>query len=39
MLVMYQEEERLVLKRFIEGFNRNVSGTGAVPRITLFDDM
>ena len=35
---MYQEEEQLALKRLIEEFNRNVSGTGAVLRITPFDD-
>jgi eukaryotic-like serine/threonine-protein kinase len=39
MFLVYQEEEQLVLKRFIEEFNRNVSGTGAVLRITPFDDM
>jgi CRP-like cAMP-binding protein/tRNA A-37 threonylcarbamoyl transferase component Bud32 len=38
MFLMYQEEEQLALKRFIEEFNRNVSGTGAVLRITRFDD-
>ena len=38
MFVMYQEEEQLALKRLIEEFNRNVSGTGAVLRITPFDD-
>jgi CRP-like cAMP-binding protein len=39
MFVMYQEEEQLVLKRFIEEFSKKVSGTGAVVRITPFDDM
>jgi eukaryotic-like serine/threonine-protein kinase len=39
MFLTYQEEEQLVLKRFIEEFNRNVSGTGAVLRITPFDDI
>jgi len=38
MFLMYQEEEQLALKRFIEEFSRNVSGTGAVLRITQFDD-
>jgi hypothetical protein len=38
MFLMYQEEEQLALKRFIEEFSRNVSGTGAVLRITRFDD-
>jgi CRP-like cAMP-binding protein len=38
MFVVYQEEEQLALKRFIEEFNRNVRGTGAVLRITPFDE-
>jgi hypothetical protein len=38
MFLMYQEEEQLALKRFIEEFSWNVSGTGAVLRITRFDD-
>ena len=38
MFLLYQEEEQLALKRFIEEFSRNVSGTGAVLRITQFDE-
>jgi predicted Ser/Thr protein kinase len=38
MFLVYQEEQQMALKRFIEEFNRNVSGTGAVLRITHFQD-
>ncbi len=38
MFVSYQEEDQLVLKRFIEEFSKNVGETGATLRITPFDD-
>jgi len=39
MFLTYQEEQQLALKRFIEEFNKNVKETGAVLRITQFDDL
>jgi serine/threonine protein kinase len=39
MFVVYQEEQQMVLKRLIEDFNKNVSGTGAALRITQFDEV
>ena len=39
MFLSYQEEQQLTLKRFIEEFNKNVKETGAVLRITQFDDL
>jgi serine/threonine protein kinase len=39
IFVTYQEEEQLLLKQFIEEFSRKVGGTGAVLRITPFDDV
>lgn len=38
MFLTYQEEHQIALKRFIEEFNKNVKETGAVLRITHFDD-
>jgi hypothetical protein len=38
MFLVYQEEQQMALKRFIEEFNKNVTGTGAVLRITQFED-
>jgi serine/threonine protein kinase len=39
MFLTYQEEQQLALKQFIEEFNKNVKETGAVLRITQFDDL
>ena len=39
MFLVYQEQQRLTLKRLIEEFNRNVSETGAVLKITQFEDL
>ena len=39
MFLVYQEQQRLILKRLIEEFNRNVSETGAVLKITQFEDL
>ncbi|MBE0426664.1 MAG: protein kinase [Nitrospirae bacterium] len=39
MFLVYQEEQQIALKRFIEEFNKNVNGTGAVLRITHFEDV
>ena len=38
MFLVYQEEHQMALKRLIEGFNKNVTETGAVLRITQFED-
>jgi eukaryotic-like serine/threonine-protein kinase len=38
MFLVYQEQQRLKLKRLIEEFNRNVSESGAVLKITQFED-
>jgi len=38
MFLVYQEEQELVLKRFIEEFSKHVKETGAVLRITKFED-
>lgn len=38
MFLVYQDEQQLELKRFIEEFNKNISETGAILRITHFDD-
>lgn len=38
MFLVYQDEQQLALKRFIEEFSRNVNETGAVLRITHFND-
>ena len=37
MFLMYQDEQQMELKRHIEEFNRKVSETGSVLRITPFD--
>jgi hypothetical protein len=37
-VLVYQDEQQLELKRFIEEFNKNISETGAILRITHFDD-
>ncbi|HZV46967.1 MAG TPA: protein kinase [Thermodesulfovibrionales bacterium] len=39
MFLVYQEQQRLTLKRLIEEFNRNVSEAGAVLKITQFEDL
>jgi len=39
MFLVYQEQQRLILKRLIEEFNRNVSEAGAVLKITHFEDL
>jgi serine/threonine protein kinase len=39
MFLVYQEEQQLVLKNLIEELSRNVSETGAVLRITQFEDL
>jgi len=38
MLLVFQEEQQLQLKRYIEEFGRQVGETGAVLKITHFDD-
>jgi serine/threonine protein kinase len=38
MFLVYQEEEQLALKRFIEDFSNNIKETGATLKITKFDD-
>jgi serine/threonine protein kinase len=38
MLLVYQEEQQMTLKRLIEEFNKNVTETGAMLRITPFDN-
>ena len=38
MFLLYQEQQRLVLKRLIEEFSRDVGETGAVLKITPFED-
>lgn len=38
MFLVYQEEQELALKRFIEEFSKHVKETGAVLRITKFED-
>jgi hypothetical protein len=38
MFLVYQEEEQLALKRFIEDFSNNIKETGATLKITRFDD-
>jgi len=39
MFLVYQEHQRLPLKRLIEEFSRNVSETGAILKITQFEDL
>lgn len=39
MFLVYHEDQQMDLKRFIEEFNKNVSGAGAILRITKFDDI
>jgi len=39
MFLTYQENQQLALKELIEEFNKNVTETGAVLRITQFDDL
>lgn len=39
MFLVYQEQQRLTLKRLIEEFNRNVGEAGAVLKITQFEDL
>ncbi|OGW40951.1 MAG: hypothetical protein A2Y97_03175 [Nitrospirae bacterium RBG_13_39_12] len=36
MFLVYQEEQQLALKRYIEEFNKNVNETRAVLKITQF---
>lgn len=38
MFLVYQDEQQLALKRFIEEFSKNVNETGVVLRITHFND-
>ena len=38
MFLLYQEQQRLALKRLIEEFSRDVGETGAVLKITPFED-
>ena len=38
MFLVYQDEQQLTVKRFIEEFNKNISETGATLRITQFED-
>jgi hypothetical protein len=38
MFLVYQDEQQLTLKRFIEEFSKNINEAGAVLRITHFND-
>jgi serine/threonine-protein kinase len=38
MFLVYQEEQELALKRFLEEFSKHVKETGAILRITKFED-
>lgn len=39
MFLVYQEEQQLALKRLIEEFNRNIGESGAVLKVTQFEDL
>jgi len=36
MFLIYQEDQQLVLNRFLEEFNKNVTEIGAVLQVTQF---
>lgn len=38
MFLIYEEEQQLILKRFIEEFSRNVNDAGATLKVTPFED-
>ena len=39
MFIQYQDEQQLAIKRLIEEFNKNISETEAILRVTPFEDL